>query len=158
MKYFITGLTFVFFIIGINATTLYVVSPVAKLLDEPNMSAKGKPLAKGSSLKQVGEKGMFFKVRTDQNKTGWVSKIFVSKNSPLKSKVSFGENIEKTTTQKARMRASDYSQTASARGSTKSESVRTRGAKSDYDLESLEWLEKQEVNDQELEKFLKQKE
>lgn len=157
MKILVAGIISIFFITGLNAKKLYVVSPAAKLLNKPKMSSNGTPLKKGTQLKQIGKKGMFYKVKNG-NKTGWISKIFVSTKSPLKSKVSFGDSIKRSTQQNARRRASSYSETASARGLSASQKVRTRGSKGDYDFESIKWLERQKVSDKELNKFVNQKE
>lgn len=154
-KYVLVSLVFIFFITSLHATKLYVVSPVTKLLEKPNMSSKGSTLKKGTSLKKVGQKGMFYKVKAG-NKTGWVSKIFVSKNSPLKSKVSFGKEIEKSTARNARRRSSSYTETASARGLNASDTIRVDSQTSkDYDFESIKWMENQKVSEKELNNFYK---
>lgn len=128
---------------GLSAATLYVRSPAAKLLNAPQMNAGGAPLRKGQVLTQIGQQGMFYRVRTGAG-TGYVSKLFVSKIKPGQ-KVSFGANVDKTTAVKARARASNYAQTASARGFSESKSLRARGNLHEFDFDAVQWLERLEV-------------
>lgn len=126
--------------VGLLANTMYVQSPVAKLLKDPVASAPGSPIPQGAAVRKVGEQGLFVKV-VHEGTEGWVSKLFLSTNPPS-GKVSFGSEIDKSTAVKARARASAFTQTAAARGFTESKNMRTRGAAEDYDFESITWLEK----------------
>ena len=145
MRKFLVFSLFLFLSSGLFASTMYVQSPVAKLLDSPVASANGSPIEKGKAVRKTGEKGLFVKVSVD-GKEGWVNKLFLSTNPPSK-KVSFGNQIDKSTSVKARARASAFTQTAAARGYSKSESNRVRGAAEDYDFESISWLEKLEIEE-----------
>jgi hypothetical protein len=93
----------------------------------------------------VGEKDMFIQVSYN-GQDGWVNKLFLSTN-PVSSKVSFGSEIDKSTSVKARARASAFTQTAAARGYSESKSLRTRGSAEEYDFASIDWLEKVRVEE-----------
>jgi hypothetical protein len=139
---------FIFFFMMVSVTqanTMYVQSPVAKLLDSPVASAKGEAVALGTQVRKTGEKDLFIKVSIN-GKEGWINKLFLS-TTPPSGKVSFGNEIDKSTSVKARARASAFTQTAAARGYSKSESNRVRGAAEEYDFESISWLEKLEIQD-----------
>ncbi len=130
--------------------TLYVQSPAAKLLSAARMDAPGTPLNRGEAVTQTGEEGMFYQVRSNAG-TGFVPKLYLSSFAPG-SRVNFG-NIDRDTSVKARARASNYSQTASARGLSSSESLRTRGSLSDYDFDGLDWIERLSPSQDEVSEF-----
>lgn len=128
---------------GLLANAMYVQSPVAKLHKDPVATSPSSPLPQGAVVRKVGEKDLFVKV-VYEGSEGWVNKLFLSTNPPS-GKVDFGSDIDKSTSVKARARASIFTQTAAARGFTESKSLRTRGAAEDYDFESISWLEKLSV-------------
>lgn len=117
---------------------LFVQSPAARLLSEPRMDAAGPPLTRGAQVTQIGEQGMFFRVRASAG-TGFIPKVFASAFAPGE-KANLG-SIERSSAMKARSRASNYSQTAAARGLSESQSMRVRGSLSDFDFDSILWLE-----------------
>lgn len=128
------------FSFSINAKSiLYVQSPKAKLLSEPQLSSEGSALTLGESLNPVSEQGLFVQVRI-REKTGWVSKLFVSPLPPS-SQIKLGTSSNSTETVAARQRASDFTKTAAARGLSETEKMRVRGGAELYDFESLRWLE-----------------
>jgi len=136
---------------NLSATPMYVQSPVAQLLPKPSAGEKGSLLPKGSVVNKTGEQDMFLKV-TFEGKEGWINKMFVSTNPPS-GKISFGSEIDKSTSIKARARASAFTQTAAARGYSESQTLRTRGGAGDYDLEAISWLEKLKIEESELAQF-----
>ncbi|MCB1190405.1 MAG: hypothetical protein H7A23_22070 [Leptospiraceae bacterium] len=152
MKYLFFSIIFAF--TSVNAIDIYVISPMAKFLEEPNMSAKGSQLTKGDVLKHLGEKDMFYKVKFN-SKIGWVSKVFVSKK-PL-ANVGY-EETEQKDQMTPRTRASKYTEVAAARGlqKTKQLGVQAKNQK-DYDFESIRWLESQKVTKKDLNKFFEEK-
>jgi hypothetical protein len=89
---------------------------------------------------------------TYNGQDGWVNKMFLSNNPPT-AKVSFGAEIDKSTSVKARARASSFTQTAAARGFSESQTLRTRGSAEDYDLESIAWLEKLPITGKDISEF-----
>ena len=121
---------------------LYVQSPAARLLSEPRMDSAGPPLSKGAQVTQVGEQGIFFRVRSNAG-TGFLPKVFASAFAPGE-RANLG-SIERSSAMKARSRASNYSQTAAARGLSESQSLRVRGSLSDFDFDSILWLENVDV-------------
>jgi hypothetical protein len=124
---------------------LYVQSPAARLLTEPRMDAPGAPLAKGVQVTQIGEQGMFYRIRASSG-TGYVPKVFASAFAPGE-KANLGA-IERSSAMKARSRASNYSQTAAARGLSESQRMRVRGSMSDFDFDSILWLENVDISAQ----------
>ena len=143
----------IFFIISesLLAFTSYVSSPVARLHKEPNVSSESTPLINGSIVNKIGEKEMFVKVSVD-GKEGYVNKLFLS-DKPPSSKISFVKDIDVITSIKARARASSFTQTAAARGFSESQTLRTRGGGNEYDMESIEWLQKIQIDEKELDNF-----
>ena len=133
------------------SNTVYVQSPIAKLLAEPNIASSGKPLKAGSELLQIGEQDMFLKVKSGTD-TGWVMKLYVSKIPPS-NKVTSAGNQDKSGPIQSRARASTFTETASARGLSESKKLRTRGNNDEYDFESLDWLDKIKVNPEDIEKY-----
>jgi hypothetical protein len=118
----------------------YVQSPKAKLLENPKMDSKGRELSIGTDLRVMGNSGLFIQVRHGE-KTGWVSKLFVSPFPPGKQ-IKLGVSSEPSEAIASRQRASDFTKTAAARGLSETEKLRVRGNSEDYDFESLRWLEK----------------
>lgn len=155
-KIFAIVLIQLFLVGSLLSKAVYVVSPAAKLLNQPNNSSVQGSLEKGASLDVLGEEGMYYKVRY-KSQTGWVSRMYVSNTAPSNSKVNFATSLDKSTTVKARARASAYSQTASARGLTQTETLRTRGNANDYDFASIQWLESIKITDDELKQFVEKK-
>lgn len=143
----------IFFIFceSIIALTSYVTSPIARLHIEPNISSQSIPLEKGTIVNKIGEKDMFIKVTTD-GKEGYVNKLFLS-DKPTSGKVSFASDIDQSTSIKARARASNFTQTAAARGFSESQTLRTRGKGNEYDMESIEWLQNLKISEEEINKF-----
>lgn len=118
---------------------VYVQSTKAKLLSQPKLSADGFPLAMGEVLSPIGEQGLFVQVRSREN-LGWVSKLFVSPLPPG-SQIKLGVTSNSSEAVVARLRASDFTKTAAARGLSETQKMRVRGEGDLYDFESLRWLE-----------------
>jgi beta-barrel assembly-enhancing protease len=133
------------------SNSVFVQSPIAKLLVEPNVASAGKPLKAGLELQQIGEQDMFLKVKSGSD-TGWVMKLYVSKIPPS-AKVTNAGNQDKTGPIQSRARASTFTETASARGLSESKKLRTRGNNDEYDFETLDWLDKVKVKPEDIEKF-----
>lgn len=143
----------IFFIVceSLIAFTSYISSPVARLHKEPNVSSQSTPLSTGTIVNKISEKEMFVKVSVD-GKEGYVNKLFLS-DKPPSSKVSFKDDINIITSIKARARASSFTQSAAARGFSESQTLRTRGSGNEYDIESIEWLQKINIDEKELNNF-----
>lgn len=139
----------------LTANSVYVQSPIAKLLAEPNVASTGKPLQAGQELQQIGEQDMFLKVKSGGD-TGWVMKLYVSKIPPS-NKVSSAGNADKSGPIQSRARASTFTETASARGLSESKKLRTRGNNDEYDFESLDWLDRVVLKPEDIEKFKEEK-
>jgi hypothetical protein len=141
----------IFFPSLLFSNSVFVQSPIAKLLSEPNVASVGKPLKAGTELIQIGEQDMFLKVKTGSD-TGWVMKLYVSKIPPS-SKVSSAGNQDKSGAIQSRARASTFTETASARGFSESKKLRTRGNSDEYDFESLDWLDKVTLKPEDIQKY-----
>ena len=140
-----------FFPSWVFSNSVFVQSPIAKLLSEPNIASAGKLLKAGTELQQIGEQDMFIKVKSG-SESGWVMKLYVSKVPPS-NKASNGGNQEKSTAVQSRARASTFTETASARGLSESKKLRTRGNNDDYDFESPDWLDKVKVKSDDIAKY-----
>lgn len=131
---------------------LYIQSPQARLLSEARMDSAGPSLTRGTMVTQIGEQGMFYRVRAPQG-TGFVPKIFASSFAPGE-KADLGK-IDRNAALRARPRASNYSQTAAARGISESERLRVRGNLSEFDFDSILWIEQLSADPALLESFRK---
>lgn len=144
MKRFFIASAFCLVAAGLAADRpLYIQSPAARLLSAPRMDAPGPPLTRGDRVMQTGEEGSFFRV-TGAPGSGFVPRLFASAFAPGQ-KVNYGNSIDRDTSTKARARASNYSETASARGLSESQNLRTRGGIHDFDFDSIEWIERLDI-------------
>jgi len=134
---FFVGIVFLFPIFADRQ--MYIQNPSAKLLTEPRMNAPGAPLTRGQRVTQTGEQGMFFAIRSDEG-SGFVPKLYTSAFAPGET-VRISGPLERDSGVRARARASNFSQTAAARGLSESQSIRTRGNLDEYDFASVDWLE-----------------
>lgn len=121
-------------------TVYYVQSPKAKLLTQPRMDSPGTPISFGTSVRSIGESGLFVQVRLPKS-TGWISKLFLS-TYPPGNQIKLGTSGNKSKSAQNRQRASDFTKTAAARGLSETERLRVRGESRNYDFEGLKWLER----------------
>ncbi|TGL99715.1 M48 family metalloprotease [Leptospira jelokensis] len=131
-----------FLLLGISVFAkgnVYVQSTKAKLLSQPKLNAEGLGLKVGEVLTPIQEQGLFVQVRVEE-KTGWVSKLFVSPLPPG-NQMKLGITSNSSEAVVARQRASDFTKTAAARGLSETQKMRVRGEGDLYDFESLRWLE-----------------
>jgi len=103
------------------------------------------------SVVQTGEEGLFYQVRAGSG-IGFVPKLYLSAFPPG-DKVNFGTSIDKSTSVRARARASNFSQTAAARGLSESQKLRTRGGLQDFDFDSISWIESLQIAPEDLRRF-----
>ncbi len=127
--------------LSLFANSIYVQSPIAKILLEPNMSSAGKSIKQGQEVIQIGEEKMFLKIKNGEE-VGWILKIYTSK-IPTSNKANNALNVnEKSNAIQSRARASSFTETAAARGLSESKKLRTRGNTDEYDFEGLDWLDR----------------
>jgi hypothetical protein len=134
--------TYLLLFLGISLLAkgnVYVQSNKAKLLSQPKLNAEGSGLKIGEVLTPIAEQGLFVQVRVEE-KTGWVSKLFVSPLPPG-NQMKLGITSNSSEAVVARQRASDFTKTAAARGLSETQKMRVRGEGDLYDFESLRWLE-----------------
>ena len=127
----------------LSVGNLYVQSPSAKLLQQPQANSTGDVLSIGEVLSPISEEGLFVQVRKG-SKTGYVNKLFLSAFPPG-GQIKLNSQTELSDSVQARQRASDFTKTAAARGLSETESLRVRGEGHTYDFESLVWLESNSV-------------
>lgn len=140
MKWNYLSIGFLLFGISLIAKgNVYVQSTKAKLLSQPKLNAEGSLLKIGEVLTPIQEQGLFVQVRVEE-KSGWVSKLFVSPLPPG-NQMKLGITSNSSEAVVARQRASDFTKTAAARGLSETQKMRVRGEGDLYDFESLRWLE-----------------
>ena len=135
------------------AGTYYVKNARARLLSRPSLRGNGPALAPGTKVTRIAQQGLFYRVKTN-GRTGWVARLYLS-TSPRTGRVRMGFAVSRSKSQQVRTRASAYTQTAAARGLTKSESIRVRGAQHRYDFEAMTWLEAHDPSADSVEAFKK---
>lgn len=143
MKRIVTLIAMVAFLAGssVMAKTKAYAGASAKLNDSPSFGG-GTVLKPGTELEVIGTEGLFLKVKVD-GKTGYVAKMSTTEN-PSVGKLNVNKSGESdSNTVAARKRSSAYSETASARGLTNSESMRAKGGAGEaIDYTGVEWIEK----------------
>lgn len=78
MKYYLC-LIVLLFNSNLFSAKLFVTSPIARILIEPNLKKEGREIKLGTELIQIGEKDRFYKIKFG-NEVGWILKIYTSKN------------------------------------------------------------------------------
>ena len=111
-------------------------------------------MSKGLAVNQVGQQGLFLQIRA-RGQTGWIPKLFVGPARPGK-RLDIGAAVTRSESVQARARASQFSQTAAARGLLESKSIRARGEASQFDFSAVEWLERRQVTTKDLEQFARE--
>lgn len=144
----------VFMLVAAGADLMYVQSKKAKVLKSPSFRAKVVVTAsKGDALEIVDKKGKWFKVNVN-GKTGWVSRLLVSKRPPIK-KVSVFAKAGPDISSKARRRASVMTTAAAARGLAEDDRRRL-GTSNKMDYAAVEKMEAITITESEVEAFLDQ--
>lgn len=142
------------FLLGAGSSVLYVQSSKAKIMKSPSFRAKVVVTAKrGEELKVISKKGRWYQVKAD-GKTGWVSKLLVSRSKPFK-KVSVFAKADKDISNKARRRASVMTTAAAARGLAEDDRRRL-GAETKSDYAALEKVEAMSVSEADVDNFVGQ--
>lgn len=142
MKKILTLIAMVAFLAGssVMAKTKAYAGASAKLNESPSFGG-GTVLKPGTELEVIGTEGLFLKVKVD-GKTGYVAKMSTTEN-PSVGKLNVNKTGDSDNSVSARKRSSAYSETASARGLTNSESMRAKGAAGEaIDYTGVEWIEK----------------
>jgi hypothetical protein len=133
---------------------LYVFSKRANILASCDMKSDPiEEVSRGQELEYEGEQGIWYKVKTDE-KEGWIIKYLVS-NEKLSTNNAGVENIDINLKKTARKRASSYSTAASARGMSQNNSSPNMIK---YNLKAVKEMEDNVVPDNEVQKFINDKE
>lgn len=135
------------------ARTVYVVSPAAKLLNEPNMASAGSPLQRGQPLNAEGEQGAFYVIKVG-SATKYVSKLFVSPFPPQQNQVSVAD-LQRNPNVNLNRQAGAVSETAAARGLSAGGGDEGPDVGPQYDESKVKWLEAQRVSRAEVNAFLR---
>lgn len=135
--------------------TIYVISPAAKLLKQPSMSAApvGLKLDKGQPLQSLGVEGLFHKVKGPGG-AAYIARMFVSPFPPQKNTVSLA-NLKKNKNVQVTKGASAYSETASARGLDSGSGSSDLEINAQYNEGNVKWVESVKVKDYELNQFIR---
>jgi hypothetical protein len=137
---------------ALAARTLYVTSPAAKLLREPNMASAGTPLQKGQPLTEIGERGAFYEVRGPGG-SAFVSKMFVSPFPPQQNPVG-ANDLRRDPNVSLSRQAGAVSETAAARGLSGG-GAQVEDVPPQYNEAQVKWLEAQRVSRAEINAFLR---
>lgn len=134
---------------------LYILSAKAKILTQPSFKASiVDRVSKGEKVVELAKNNNWFKVRY-KGKEGWLSRLAVSPNPPMK-KVTLLAEKDETLASEARRRASSMSTTAAVRGLRADERTRmSQDNVADYD--ALAMMEGVSVEDQEVWRFLEER-
>ncbi|MFZ9596596.1 MAG: SH3 domain-containing protein [Bdellovibrionia bacterium] len=136
---------------------LYVQPVHAELKQDPQFNAKKvMDLKRGNLLQVIKKEGNWVQVRFNQ-KSGWVSKLFLNSQKPLKEaelnqELARDENLAKA----SRRRASSYTVSAATRGLTSSNRTRNGREKYPSDFSGVEKLNQIKVEDKKLLEFKKE--
>ncbi|MBE0471455.1 MAG: hypothetical protein IBX55_18340 [Methyloprofundus sp.] len=136
---------------SIQAQTLYVSSQQAKLLSEPDFKSNVTSLlTRGETVFQVESSGMWLKVNTEENKSGWIAKLLVKPTPPVErvTVLPGDQNIE---LKDVRRRTSAITTAAAARGLKSAETADDNGLVSDYT--GLLYMENFQPSREDLETF-----
>jgi uncharacterized protein YgiM (DUF1202 family) len=158
MKKLLTTLSF---LLGFSAslyaanTMMYIQSTKASLQSAPSFGSSSLlSLEKGAQVEVIEIKGRWVKIKTGTQE-GWVSKFLVSEQPPLKKKVTILKE-DAPDMDNARRRASAVTTAGAARGL--SADNRDRSNDSQFtNYRDLEKVEKMDINEKELEKFIQEK-
>ncbi|MBX7058482.1 MAG: hypothetical protein K1X75_10495 [Leptospirales bacterium] len=138
---------------GLLARTVYVVSPAARLLDQPSMGSAGAPLQRGQPLNEQGEQGAFYVIKVGSS-TKYVSKLFVSPFPPQQNQVSVAD-LQRNPNVNLNRQASQVSETAAARGLSAGGGDEGPDVPPQYNERQVRWLESQKVSRPEVSGFLR---
>ncbi|MEK6748165.1 MAG: SH3 domain-containing protein [Pseudomonadota bacterium] len=132
---------------------LYILSARANLLSEPSFkSAIVGSMTRGEKVVELDKNTNWFKVRY-QDKEGWLSRLSVSPNPPMK-RISLLAEDDQQLSQDARRRASTNTNTASVRG-LRADGDRSRASDKDaVDYAALRTMEGMHVDDKDVQVFL----
>lgn len=138
---------------GLPKKILYVQSYKANLLSEPNFDAKlVANLTKGMQVTVISQKSNWVEVKFNKV-LGWVPSMLLAPTQPI-AKQSVLEGLQSGNHAQARKRASIQATAAATRGLHSERSRANTNENANYD--ALETVEKEIVNEQEVEQFHKE--
>jgi hypothetical protein len=136
------------------AESLFVQSQKTALLSEAKMgSPEVGPVVRGDELVVVETSGNWYQVKKG-TVTGWISKLFVSKNKPVGA-ATLAQEVTASEAKSSRRRESAYSVSASTRGLMPMQRSRSDRQSFQADHEALEWIQNRKVSDEEIADFIK---
>lgn len=131
---------------------MYVQAASAKLKSGPSMSAPDlATLNRGTIVFPGKTQGVWVEV-TANNKTGWVSKLFISKTKPV-GEAELMKNPSETDSKVSRKRSSDFAVSAATRGLQSNDRVRDGRELYRSNTQAVENLDKLNIPDQQMQKF-----
>lgn len=139
-----------------HSETLYISSLKAKILKEPSAQSQTlEEVSRGESIEVKKIEGSWIHV-TYKSKTGWISKLFTTKNPPLKN--SDINNTKLLDIDKISRVRVNYENKSAARGLTDSAPKANRNELENNQKisEAVTHIEKQEVKKEDIQKFQKE--
>lgn len=138
-----------------NAETIFVQSEATQLKSEPKLNATDVAAVKrGEELEVLKTQDKWYQVKS-KKKTGWISGLFISKTRPAGAATA-NDDIKADLSKASRRRSNSYDVAASTRGLTDNKSKERGKDEAKPDLQTLEKIEKQKLNQAEVEKFKKE--
>lgn len=134
---------------------LYVLSAKAKLLSEPSFKAQIiDNMSKGEKVVELEKNKHWFKVKHN-DKIGWLSRLAVSPNPPMK-RVTLLAKHDENLANESRRRASELSTTAAVRGLREEERARLSDDTT-VNYDALAQVESIAIDEAEVWRFLKRR-
>lgn len=131
-----------------GADFMFVQSKKANLRAQPSGKAGIiETFRRGQKLQVIGKKGIWYEVKGGAHK-GWVSRLFLSAHAPVGA-AELSKTLPTSLEKDSRRRPASYAVSASTRGLTTSERVRTGRELYRSNFEALERLEKRKLPDSE---------
>lgn len=145
-------LTFFISQFSIAGELMFVQAATAKLKSGPSMSAPDvATLNRGTIVYPGKTQGVWIEV-TANNKTGWISKLFISKTKPV-GEAELMKNPSETDSKVSRKRSSDFAVSAATRGLQSNERVRDGRELYRSNTQAVDNLDQLNIPDQQVQKF-----
>lgn len=136
-----------------HAETLYISALKTKILKDPNSQSQTlEEINRGEAVEIKKTEGTWLQI-TYKNKTGWISKLFTTKNPPLKN--SDINNLKQLDSDKVGRVRLNYENKGAARGLTESSPKISRNGFTDNQkiYEGIKTIENQQATVEEIKKF-----
>lgn len=141
-----------------HAESVYVHAAKTQLKEAPQMAASNiAEITRGEELSVIKKEAVWFQVKTQNGKTGWVSRLSVNANKPV-GKAELSKDLETASLEKSsRSRPKGNTDTVASTRAVLASGDRKRGLQEVYqsDFETVEQMEKSKLKSEDVEKFIK---